>query len=87
MNILAIYNIFQYVAKNRFMIYAFIAAIACSLAVGGYMGWKIKGYFQASKNMKVIENDIETREKQDEANSISYDSSSFRNGILRQGRL
>ena len=79
--------IFGAITKNQTMIYVIMAVAIGAFAFGGYSGWKIQKMIQTSANMKVIENDIDKREEQDEVDSISYDSDSFRNGILRRGRL
>jgi formate hydrogenlyase subunit 3/multisubunit Na+/H+ antiporter MnhD subunit len=88
-----IFQIFNYakvakfVFRNRFMLYAMVAIAVMCLFGGFYSGWKLQKILQTSANMKVIERDVNIREKQDEVDSISYDPDSFRNGILRKGRL
>lgn len=72
---------------KKFYIYTLIGAVIVSFFGGAYIAWKIKGALQTSKNMKVIERDVEIIEDQNEIDAISYDSDSFRNGILRAGRL
>lgn len=80
-------NVLGFLGGKRFYVYGLIAAITIAFFGGAYSAWKIKGAIQTSKNMKVIEKDVEIIEGQNEIDAISYDSDAFRNGILRQGRL
>lgn len=64
-----------------------IGGAALMFGSGFAAGYKIKGAFQDQKNLGVIERDLKTIESQHEIDAHSYDSDSFRNDVLRRGRL
>jgi hypothetical protein len=85
--ILFIKNAIFFLKNNRFKIYLYAGIFAFAFCLGGFYGWKAKGVFCKANDLKIIERKINTRSLQDEIQSMPYDSDSFRNDVLRRGRL
>lgn len=72
---------------NRFYIYGIIISAALCFAAGFHYGWKIKSSFDDIENLKVVEDNIDIREKQNAISNRNYDSDGFRSNVLRRGKL
>lgn len=74
----------SFLGAKRFYIYGLVAVAGVCFFFGGYLGWKTKGHFQMSANMKAIEKDLELGEEHDEIRNNAPDYSglidSLRNG-------
>lgn len=79
-------KILNVLITNRFWIYAFIAGIFLAFLSGFWASWKIQKAFTTTANMKLIEKDLKIKEKQDEIDSIPYDSQRLIS-VLRSGEL
>lgn len=77
----------KFIIANQSMILIGAGLLLLVFIGGFYYGWKTKTAFTAISNSKEVRENIELRRKQNEISNRNYDSSGFRNDILRGGRL